>query len=116
MTLYSKSPYFVIKAVFSLSSSATSTCQYPEAKSIEVNHFDHPSLSIISLINGRGYRSFLVTLFNFLYSTQNLHFPFFFLTNVTGDAHGLVDGLINPFFSPLSISSLIILSDVGEVR
>jgi len=38
------------------------------------------------------------------------------LTNVTGDAHGLVDGLINPFFSPLSISSLIILSDVGEVR
>src|SRR2546423_12707279 len=45
---------FLNKIRFSLSSSATSTCQYSEAKSIEVNHFDPPSLSIILLINGRG--------------------------------------------------------------
>src|SRR6202008_4794456 len=59
--------------------------------------------------------SFFVTLFNFRKSTQNLHLPFFFLTNVTGDTQGLDEGLIRLFFKHLSISFLMISSSIGDV-
>ncbi|KRZ79543.1 hypothetical protein T10_1688 [Trichinella papuae] len=53
MTLKWKRPIGV-EAVFSRSGSATSTCQYPEARSSVLNHWDPASASNVSSMRGRG--------------------------------------------------------------
>jgi hypothetical protein len=56
---------FVTKAVFALSFLQTFSCQYPDAKSNVVYQDASLNDSNNSSIRGKGYRSFLVTLFNF---------------------------------------------------
>ena len=53
-------------------------------------------------------------LFNFLKSIQNLVDPSFFFTSTIGEAHGLFDFLIIPFFNMVSISFLIVSFSLCE--
>ena len=66
MVLNSYRPFFVLKAVFSLSSSLIGICQYPEARSNVVNHFPFPIQSKVSSILGIGKLSFFVTALSLL--------------------------------------------------
>ena len=59
-------PPLVEKAVFSLSSSATGTCQYPDCKSSVEKNLLPSRASRESSILGKGVASFLVTSFSFL--------------------------------------------------
>src|SRR6266540_7426654 len=52
---YSNSPQGVMKAVTSLDFGSISTCQYPLAKSSEVNHPAPPKLANISVCRGIEY-------------------------------------------------------------
>ncbi|KRX13094.1 hypothetical protein T07_11096 [Trichinella nelsoni] len=63
MTLNWKKPIGVEKAVFSRSGSATSTCQYPEARSSVLNHWDPASASNVSSMSRSGQASTRVTAF-----------------------------------------------------
>src|SRR6266498_381579 len=55
-------PFLVKNAVFDLSFFLSWICQYAEARSITVNHFDPQKLDSISLIFGKGYLSGIVRL------------------------------------------------------
>ena len=68
MTLNSNKPFGVQKAVFSLSSTPTSTCQYPLTISRVENHCDPAWVSRVSSILGMGYVSFRVTKFSLRYA------------------------------------------------
>ncbi len=61
ITLNSNRPSCVQKAVLSLSSGLTSTCQYPLNRSKVLNHLDPARVSRVSSTRGRGYASFRVT-------------------------------------------------------
>ena len=76
-------------AVFSRSSGANSTCQYPVAMSSVVNHLALARVSSESSIRGRGMAKPFVTLFTALRSTQNRKVPSFLRTKTTGEHHGL---------------------------
>src|SRR6185369_5111059 len=108
------SPSCVIKAVFSWSFSSIFICQYPLLQSNVVNHWAPVIESKMSFINGNGYSSLLVTAFNFLKSTHNRNFPFFFLTTTTGDVHALLDSTAIPACTISSTSSSINLLFTGS--
>ena len=95
-----------MNAVFCLSLSDISTCQYPLAKSKVENHLDPDKVSNVSSILGKGYESLIVLALIFQQSTQNLVDPSFFLTKTMGEAQGLEEGSMTPRLSILSISSL----------
>src|SRR6266496_5993516 len=65
---HSNSPHGVMKAVTSLDFDSISTCQYPLAKSSEVNHPAPPKLANISVWCDIGYWFFLVISLVFLKS------------------------------------------------
>ena len=67
-----------VKAVRGLASSSNSTCQYPDFKSSVENHTAPCKQSRVSSILGSEYPSFIVLLFSFLRSMQNLSPPIFF--------------------------------------
>src|SRR6266542_2086328 len=102
----SNSSQGVMKAVTSLDFGFISTCQYPLAKSSEVNHPAPPKLANISVCQGIGYWFFLVTSLVFLKSRHILRLPSFLLTITIGVAQGLIDSLMMPFSSNLSSSFL----------
>ena len=103
---HSNSPQGVMKAVTSLDFGSISTCQYPLAKSSEVNHPAPPKLANISVCQGIGYWFFLVTSFVFLKSRHIHRLPSFFPTITIGVAQGLIDSLMMPFSSNSSSSFL----------
>src|SRR6266540_2744154 len=100
------SPQGVIKAVTSLDFGFISTCQYPLAKSSEVNHPAPPKLANISVCQGIGYWFFLVTSFVFLKSRHIHRLPSFFPTITIGVAQGLIDSLMMTFSRNSSSSFL----------
>ena len=103
---HSNSPQGVIKAVTSLDFSSISTCQYPLAKSSEVNHPAPLKLANISVCRGIGYWFFLVTSLVFLKSKHICQLPSFLSTITIGVAQGLINSLIIPFSSSSSSSFL----------
>src|SRR6266542_1872451 len=103
---HSNSPQRVIKAVTSLDFSFISTCQYPLAKSSEVNHPAPPKLANISVCRGIGYWFFLVTSLVFLKSRHIRRLPSFLPTITIGVAQGLIDSLMIPFSNNSSSSFL----------
>ena len=73
-----------VNAVMSLEFSSNGIYKYADVKStFEVNLTDR-KVSKILLIDKIGYKSFLVILFTFLKSRQNLHSPFGFLIMIIG--------------------------------
>src|SRR6266498_5095566 len=103
---YSNSSHRVIKAVTSRNLGSISTCQYPLAKSSEVNHPAPPKLANISVCRDIGYWFFLVTLLVFLKSKHIRRLPSFLLTITIEIAQGLIDFLIMPFSNNSSSSFL----------
>ena len=96
--LNSKSwPLLVQKAVFSLSRSWIGTCQYPLLRSRVENQRAPCRASRRSSMRGMGCASFIVATLSCLKSTQNRRLPSFFLTIVTGEAQGLLEGWMTPF-------------------
>ena len=86
-----------MKTVTSCDLGSISTCQYPLAKSSEVNHPAPPKLTNISVYRGIGYWFFLMTSLVFLKSKHIRQLPSFLLTITIGVAQGLIDSLIIPF-------------------
>ena len=87
MALHSQKPKApAVNAVFSLSSSSSSTCQYALFKSSVENQQAPPSASSDSSIRGREYASLIVTEFRRLKSMQKRRLPSFFLTKTMLDA------------------------------
>src|SRR6266540_363767 len=103
---HSNSPQGVMKAVTSLDFDSISTCQYPLAKSNEVNHPAPLKLANISVCHGIRYWFFLVTLLVFLKSKHIRRLPSFLPTITIGVAQGLIDSLMMPFSSSSSSSFL----------
>ncbi len=103
---YSNSPQGVIKAITSLDFSSISTCQYPLAKSSEINYLASPKLANISVYRGIGYWFFLVTSFVFLKSKHIHQLPSFLSMITIGVTQGLIDSLMIPF-SNSSLSSFL---------
>src|SRR6266545_1535420 len=95
-----------MKAVTSLDFGSISTCQYPLAKSSEVNHPAPPKLANISVCRGIGYWFFLVTSLVLLKSKHIRRLLSFLPTITIGVAQGLIDSLMIPFFNSSSSSSL----------
>lgn len=90
-------PPLVMNAVLGLASGAKGTCQYPLHRSREENQEDPTTVSKASLMHGRRYGSFLVTLLRGLKSTQTHQSSFVFLgTMTTGEAQELVEGSMSP--------------------
>ena len=98
-------PFLVVNAVFWRSFDSTSTCQYPEQRSIVDNHFAPYIWFKESSILGKGYASLTVTLLSFLKRVESS----FFLTSTTPVAHGLLDDsmtyLASMYSMTLSLSS-----------
>src|SRR6266540_5350661 len=103
---YSNSPQGVMKAVTSFDFSSISTCQYPLAKSSEVNHPAPPKLANISVWHGIRYWFFLVTSLIFLKSKHIRQLPSFLPMITIGVAQGLINFLMMPFSSNSSSSFL----------
>src|SRR6266540_2072795 len=103
---HSNSPQGVIKAITSLDLSSISTCQYPLARSNEVNHPTLPKLANISVCHGIGYWFFLIISLVFLKSKHICRLPSFFPTITIGVAQGLIDSLMMSFSSNSSSSFL----------
>src|SRR6266540_5618121 len=103
---HSNSPQGVIKAVTSCDFGSISTCQYPLAKSSEVNHPAPPKLANISVCHGIGYWFFFVTSLVFLKSRHIRQLPSFLPTITIGVAQGLIDSLMMPFSNNSSSSFL----------
>ncbi len=103
---HSNSPQRVIKAVTSLDFDSISTCQYPLAKSSEVNHPAPPKLANISVCRGIRYWFFLVTSLVLLKSKHIRQLPSFLPMITIGVAQGLIDSLMIPFSSNSSSSLL----------
>src|SRR6266540_5588346 len=103
---HSNSPQGVMKAVTSFDFGSISTCQYPLAKSSEVNHPAPPKLANISDCQGIGYWFFLVTSLVFLKSKHIRQLLSFLPTITIGVAQELIDSLIMPFSSNSSSSCL----------
>ena len=80
-----------MNAVNGLLSSSILTCQYPNFRWSEENHWEPCKLSSVSLIQGSEYASLMVQLFSFLRSIQNLRLLSFFQTRTTALVHGLCD-------------------------
>ena len=66
MTTNCHNPLPVVKAVFSLSSSCNSTCQYSLLRSSVENQLEPANASKVVSIRGKGYESFLVISLSFL--------------------------------------------------
>src|SRR6266540_5878313 len=103
---HSNSPQGVMKAVISFDFGSISTCQYPLAKSSEVNHPAPLKLANISVCQGIGYWFFLVTSLVFLKSRHIRQLPSFLPTITIGVAQRLIDSLMMPFSSNSSSSFL----------
>src|SRR6266542_2958058 len=103
---HSNSPQGVMKAVTSRDFSFISICQYPLAKSNEVNHPAPLKLANISVCRGIGYWFFLVTSLVFLKSKHIRQLSSFLPTITIGIAQGLIDSLMMPFSSNSSSSFL----------
>src|SRR6266542_655643 len=114
---HSNSPQGVIKTVTSLDFGSISTCQYPLAKSSEVNHPAPPKLANISVCRGIRYWFFLVTSLVFLKSRHIRQLPSFFPTITIEVAQGLIDSLMMPFSSKSSssfLSQFLSLRSIGR--
>src|SRR6266540_7483120 len=103
---HSNSSQGVMKAVTSLDLGSISTCQYPLAKSNEVNHPAPLKLANIFVCRGIGYWFFLVTSLVFLKSRHIRRLPSFLPMITIGVAQGLIDSLMMPFSNNLSSSFL----------
>ena len=116
ITLKWNKPRWQVNALFSLSSSWSSTCQYPDFRSSFEKYFADPSEASISSITGSARAYFFVTLLSALKSTQNLLVPSFFSTKTIGKPHGLLDLSIMPACIILSIAKSTIFLCLSGVR
>ena len=89
--------YRVLNAVFGISSSFTFNWYYLYLKPIFENILDLASWSKRSLICGRGYLFFIVSLFSLRYSMHILNMPYFFLTKRFGASYREWLGRMRPF-------------------
>ena len=95
-----------VNAVNGLLSSSILTCQYPDFRSREENHWEPCKLSSVLSIWGSEYASLMVQLFSFLRLIQNPRLLSFFWTRTTALAHGLCDFWIAPISSTSWMSAL----------
>ena len=98
-----------MNAINGLLSSSILTCQYPDFRSSEENHWEPCKLSSVLSMWGSEYASLMVQLFSFLRLIQNLRLPSFFWTRTTVLAHGLCDFWIAPISSISQIWALTLL-------
>ena len=94
-----------VNAVSGLLSSSILTCQYPDFRSSDENHWEPCRLSRVSSIWGTEYASLTVQLFSFLRLIQRP--PNFFWTRTTVLAYGLCDLQIAPISSIFWIWALM---------
>ena len=94
ITLYSYKPLWQVKAVFPLTVSSRSICQYPLLKSRVVKYFDLPRTANISSITSSGQPDLLQMRLSFLKSVQNLFDPSFLSTTTIGKLQGDLEGCI----------------------
>src|SRR6266498_1480551 len=113
---HSNSLQGVIKAVTSLDFGSIFTCQYPLAKSSEVNHPAPLKLTNISVWRGIGYWFFLMTSLVFLKSKHIRQLPSFLPTITIRVAQGLIDSLIMPFSNNSSNSFLSQFWSLWSIR
>ena len=110
MTLNWNNPLWHVKAVFSLLSSSSFTCQYPLLRSSVVKYFAFPSILKVSSISGRGCETGRTILFKDRKSTHIRSDPSFFATTTRGNAQADLDLSITPAsnisFIALSITTL----------
>ena len=88
ITLKWNKPLRQVNALFSLSSSWSLTCLFPDFKSSFEKYLADPSDASISSMPGSGRAYFFVILLSTLKSTQNLLVPFFFSTKTIGKPTG----------------------------
>ena len=96
ITVYSKDPWYMWKAVFHSSPSAILMRLYPFLRSNLVNHFPPLVLSKSSLMSGKGYLLGMVRRLRAWESTQSLREPSFLRTNRIGAAVAERDRLTLP--------------------
>ncbi|KAH3832511.1 hypothetical protein DPMN_105801 [Dreissena polymorpha] len=95
----SKPGFLTWNAVFSLSCSSISTCQYPAFKSILLKYWEPAKRCKVSSILGSAYASLCVQQFSFRKSRPNRIDPSFFRTVTTFHENELFDGRMAPMSS-----------------
>ncbi len=109
-TTGSKELYLVRKATHAIDSGSIKIQLKAWRTSNLVNTNDLTNWSSVSVMRGRGYRSFFVRVFSQQQSIQKRKLLSFFLTNKTSDKQEELDVLIKPFFRFSTKYSLIFSS------
>ena len=93
-----------MKALLCISAGFNLIYQYPLRRSKDENTLAEASLSISSYVRGIGYLSRFVKALSPRKSVQKRRLPSGFLTNSTGEAHGLLECCMMPARRRSSIS------------